>query len=308
MLTTMPIPDYQSLMLPLLEILQDKQVWKVADLADALAERFEVSPEERRELLPSGRQATFDNRVGWARTYLKKAGLVSSPKRGYAEIIDRGLEVLQQNPEQIDVKFLGQFSEFQAFRNGYQKTEIQAEKAEKIEESSNPEEALDPAHQQLRQNLAEELLEMVRGCAPDFFEKLVVELLVKMGYGGSLKDAGQSIGRSGDGGIDGIIKEDRLGLDVIYVQAKRWEGTVGRPEIQKFAGALQGQRARKGVFITASQFSREAKDYVSQIDNKIVLIDGEQLAYLMIDYDLGVSKIGTYEIKRLDSDYFDQLT
>lgn len=304
----MPIPDYQSLMLPLLELLQDKQTWKVSDLADALAKRFDVSPEERRELLPSGRQATFDNRVGWSRTYLKKAGLVSSPERGYAEITDRGLEVLRQKPKQIDAKFLRQFSEFQAFQDGYKQTEEQATKAETIVDNSNPEEALELAHQQLRLNLAEELLEMVKACPPDFFEKLVVQLLVNMGYGGSLQDAGQSIGRSGDGGIDGIIKEDRLGLDIIYIQAKRWEGPVGRPEIQKFAGALQGQRARKGVFITASRFSREAKDYVSQIDSKIVLIDGEQLAYLMIDYDLGVSKVGTYEIKQLDSDYFEQLS
>lgn len=250
----------------------------------------------------------FYNRVGWAQTYLKKAELVSSPKRGYVTITTRGLRVLDEAPESIDNEFLRKFQEFREFEDTPANSTTKPENIKKIDEELDPEEALHSAHQKLRKNLADDLLETVRKCSPNFFERLVVELLVNMGYGGSLQDAGRSIGQVGDEGIDGIIKEDRLGLDIIYIQAKRWSNTVGRPEIQKFVGALHGQRARKGVFITTSTFSREAHKYVEQIENKIILIDGAQLAYLMIDYDLGVSKIETYEVKEIDSDYFERFS
>lgn len=302
----MAIPDYQSIMLPLLKLASDKKVHSLRSAIETLAEKFELTAEEREALLPSGRQATFDNRVGWARTYLKKAGLLRSPKRGYFEITPRGLDILKQNPAKITWQYLMQFEEFVEFQSPKEKTAVSTGPlADDKDDGQTPEEEMEAVYQQLREELASELLDAIKGCSPTFFERLVVDLLVKMGYGGTRKDAGQAIGKSGDGGIDGIIKEDRLGLDIVYIQAKKWDGNViGRPEIQKFAGALQGQRARKGVFITTSSFTQHARDFVSRIDSKIVLIDGEQLAQLMIDYDMGVSRIASYEIKRVDSDYF----
>ncbi|MEZ6176383.1 MAG: restriction endonuclease [Candidatus Scalinduaceae bacterium] len=252
---------------------------------------------------PSGQQEIFSNRVGWARTYMKKAGLLDSPKRGYFKITQRGLKVLAQKPPKIDVSFLEQFKEFIEFRDLKRDKSILKEKSG-IETETTPEEALENAYQNLKDELAGDLLQQIKQSPPSLFEKIVVELLVKMGYGGSRKDAGQAIGKSGDEGIDGIIKEDRLGLDIIYIQAKRWDNTVGRPEIQKFAGALQGQRARKGIFITTSNFSKEAHDYAAKIDSKIVLIDGEQLTQYMIDNTIGVTPISNYEIKKIDFDYF----
>jgi restriction system protein len=268
-----------------------------------LADEFDLSDEERKELLPSGQQATFDNRVGWARTYMKKAVLLEPTRRGYFRITERGKDVLSQNPQKINVKFLGRFPEFIEFR------QIRKEKPEKDKvvpdpDVATPEEALENAYQKLQEGLAADLIQNVKECSPNFFERLVVALLVKMGYGGSRKEAGQAVGGTADGGIDGIIKEDKLGLDIIYIQAKRWEANVGRPEIQKFAGALQGQRARKGIFITTSSFSKDALDYVKNIDTKIILIDGDQLAELMIDHNVGVSALTTYEIKKIDADYF----
>ncbi len=299
----MSIPDYQSIMLPLLEFASDKKEHSLRETIEILADVFSLSSEERKHLLPSGRQATFDNRVGWARTYLSKAGLLQATRRGYYRISERGLNVLKQKPEKIDNKFLRQYPEFLAFQAKRSKDEV-SEETINDEQAQTPEEVMEDAYQQVRQDLASELLEIIRDFSPAFFEKLVVDLLVKMGYGGTRKDAGKAIGASGDEGIDGIINEDRLGLDIVYLQAKRWQNTVTRPEIQKFAGALQGQRARKGIFITTSAFSEGAKDYVSRIDSKIVLIDGEMLAQLMIDYNVGVNSIASYELKRIDIDYF----
>ncbi len=297
----MAIPDFQTVMLPLLKFAGDPMEHSLREIIDALADQFQLTQVERNELLPSGRQATFDNRVGWARTYLVKAGLLVSTRRGYVRITDRGLAVLASDPPKISIKFLKQFPEFLSFQaRGRQNGKDLA----KVEDDVTPEEAIEAYYLRLRDELANDLLETVMGCSPSFFERLVVDLLVKMGYGGTKRDAGQAIGRGGDGGIDGIIKEDRLGLDFVYIQAKRWEGTVGRPEIQKFAGALQGQRARKGVFITTSNFSAEAREYVSRIDSKIVLIDGETLSQLLIDFDLGVSQLATYTLKQIDTDYF----
>jgi len=296
----MAIPDYQSIMLPLLKFLGDRKEHSLREAIEYLADEFGLSEKERKELLPSGQQFTFDNRVGWARTYMKKAGLLESTKRAYFKISDRGLEVLKEKPEAINVKFLEQYPEFIEFRK------LKKEKKEKktINDESPPEELIESAYQSLRDNLAAELLTSVKSCSPSFFEKLVVDLLVKMGYGGTRKDAGQAIGKSGDGGIDGIIKEDRLGLDILYIQAKRWENSVSRPEIQKFAGALQGMRAKKGIFITTSNFTQEAQNYVKNIESKIILIDGDLLADLMIDHNIGVSPVASYELKRIDTDYF----
>ena len=299
----MPIPDFQSIMLPLLKFAGDGQEHSLRETIEALANEFNLTEEERSELLPSGQQAIFDNRVGWARTYLKEARMLEKTRRGYYRITERGQETLRQNPSDINKAFLMQFPEFVEF---LKRTRIGSDEAEdeRGNETQTPEEAIETAYQKLRQELAIEILQMIKDRPPAFFERLVIDLLVKMGYGGTRKDAGEAIGRSGDGGIDGIIKADRLGLDVVYVQAKRWESVVGRPEIQKFAGALQGQRARKGIFITTSTFSQDALDYVAWIDSKIVLIDGDRLAQLMIDHNVGVASMASYELKRIDSDYF----
>lgn len=294
-------------MLPLLRFAGDGQEHQLKDAIATLAGEFSLTEEEKNEFLPSGQQPVFTNRVGWARTYLKKAGLLSSPRRGYFQITDRGKSVLEEKPNEINQKYLERFPEFVEFKsirrdkseengNGYETPELTL--------GQTPHEALESAYERLRSELASEILTSIRGCDPTLFEKIVVELLVKMGYGGSRKDAGRAIGRSGDEGIDGIIKEDHLGLDNIYIQAKRWEATIGRPEIQKFAGALQGQRARKGIFITTSDFTRDALGFVSRIDSKIILIDGATLAKLMIDFGVGVNPVATYQVQKIDSDYF----
>ena len=300
----MTIPDYQSIMLPLLKLASDKKEHSMREAIDCLASLFKVSESELQELLPSGQQRIFDNRVGWARTYLKKAGLLDSQKRGVFNITDKGLSVLKSNLQKITVSFLRQypeFVEFQTVKKGPKETEDS-----EISIQQTPEESLEYGYQKLRQALSQDLLDKIKSCSAVFFEKLVVELLVKMGYGGSRQDAGQAIGKSGDEGIDGIIKEDKLGLDVIYIQAKKWEGTVGRPEIMKFVGALQGQHARKGIFITTSYFTEDAIQYAKKVDSKIILIDGYELSKLMIDYDIGVARIASYDIKRIDSDYFSE--
>jgi len=303
----MPIPDYQTLMLPLLRVASDGAEHTKREAVDKLSGQFELTPGERAQLLPSGRQPVFENRVGWANSYLKKAGLLEAPRRGALRITARGNQVLGQNLSRIDVKFLEQFPEFIEFREGARNNRNEpTPETTSVSTDKTPEEALELAHQSIRETLAEEVFTRVLSCSPAFFERLVVELLVKMGYGGSRRDAGERIGQTGDGGIDGIIKEDRLGLDTIYIQAKRWQGSVGRPEIQKFVGALQGQRAKKGVFITSSTFTAEATEYGSRIDTKVVLIDGQQLANLMIDFDVGVSVAASYMVKRIDSDYFEE--
>jgi len=242
------------------------------------------------------------------KTYLKKAGLIESPQRATFVISEKGKEILSQNLDHIDTKFLRQFPEFQEFTrvNKQNETITLESNLSTSDQEQNPEELLENSYQEIRQALATDLLSILRKLSPDAFEKLVVELLVKMGYGGSIRDAGKAVGKSGDQGIDGIIKEDRLGLDIIYIQAKRWadNNAVGRPEIQKFVGALAGQGAKKGIFITTSYFTQEALEYAPRNEIKIVLIDGEELGQLMIDYNLGVSTQKIYEIKRIDHDYF----
>jgi len=301
------IPDYQSLMLPLLKLVSDRQEHKYRDLIENLATEFQITDEERKELLASGNQAIFDNRVGWAKTYLKKAGLLDSPRRATFVITQIGLDTLKKNPDRVDAKYLRQFPAFLEFQNASRNDNETEEETTVIAVSEQtPEENLDKAYQRIRKSLASELLQNVVDLSPTFFERLVVELLVKMGYGGSIKDAGKAIGKSGDEGIDGTIKEDKLGLDIIYIQAKRWRpgNVVGRPELHKFVGALAGQGAKKGIFITTSNFTKEALDYTPKNETKIVLIDGEQLAQLMIDYNLGCTTHQTYELKKIDSDYF----
>ncbi len=298
----MAIPDFQTLMLPVLETVGDKKEHLFRDIVEILAVKFSLTQDERKILLPSGRYPTFDNRVGWAKTYLKKAGLVEQTKRSYVSITQRGLDVLASKPSIINMKFLEKFPEYISFRDDISEPQQQENDTNKVD--ITPEESLEEAYVKVTGGLASELLDNIKRCSPAFFERLVVELLLAMGYGGSRAEAGRAIGQSGDGGIDGIIDEDKLGLDSIYIQAKRWEGTVGRPEIQKFVGALQGNRAHKGVFITTSDFTKEAKDYVKNISNKVVLINGLTLAKLMIENNVGVSVAATYQVKKIDSDYF----
>ncbi len=299
----MAIPDYQSIMLPLLRFGMDGNEHSLREAIEILSKQFRLTDAEMNELLPSGQQPRFNNRVAWARSYMSKAALLESTRRGYFCISQRGQDVLSRNPSEINVKYLEQFPEFIEFRAKHREPVEPAESSQ-TETLQTPGELLEAAYQKLREDLSSELLMTITECSPSFFERLVIDALVKMGYGGSRKEAGKAIGRSGDEGIDGIINEDRLGLDVIYIQAKRWQATIGRPEIQKFAGALQGHRAKKGIFITTSNFSREAMDYVAKIDSKIVLIDGEQLTQLMIDHNVGVTCVTSYETKRIDSDYF----
>lgn len=298
------IPDFQTLMLPILKKLADQKEHSFRDLIEELAVDFRLTDDERKELLQSGAQPVFHNRVGWARSYLKQACLIESPKRARSKITQRGLDVLMEKPGKINIDFLRRFPEFLEFQSRKHGDNDKEEIPETIIDT--PEEQFETAYLQLRKSLARELLNKVIEQPPSFFEKLVVDLLVKMGYGGSLKDAGKAVGRSGDEGIDGTIKEDKLGLDIIYIQAKRWNKMtiVGRPEIQKFVGALAGQGAKKGIFITTSTFTKEAIEYSPKNETKIVLIDGEQLAQYMIDYGIGVSLVNTYELKKIDGDYF----
>jgi restriction system protein len=303
----MAIPDFQTLMLPFLKLHADKHDHSGRDLFEPLATQFNLTETERRQLLPSGTQTVLLNRMGWAKSYLAKAGLLEPSRRGVFHITERGLEVLAKNPPRINIAFLKQFESFLAFRAPRETQDAQPAEPQQGRDDMAPDEALEIAYQQIREALAAEILQNLKGSSPNLFERIVVDVIVGMGYGGSRKDAGEAIGRSGDEGIDGIIKQDRLGLDTIYIQAKRWKETpVGRPEIQKFAGALQGQRAKRGIFITTSTFSRDARDYAAHLETKIVLIDGEQLADLMIDHNIGVTPIAVYETKRLDSDYFEE--
>ena len=302
----MAIPDFQSFMLPLLKFASDGKEHSQSEASEALSHHFSITESERREMLPSGRQTRFNNRVAWANVYLRKSGFLESTRRGRFKITERGQEILRSCPARIDVKFLMKNGDAE-FREFHRPSRPDGNHEEpSMETVRTPREIMDAGYQEMRRDLSQEIIKRIKSSSPRFFEHLVVELLVAMGYGGSRKDAGEAVGQSGDGGVDGIIKEDRLGLDVIYLQAKRWEGTVGRPIVQAFAGSLEGHRARKGVLITTSQFSPDALDYVTRIEKKIVLIDGEELAKLMIDYGIGVAADATYEIKRLDTDYFEE--
>lgn len=304
----MPIPDYQTLMIPLLKISSDGEEHKLGDAIDLLSKVFNLTDEERKELLPCGQQAIINNRAGWASTYLRKAHLLESSRRGYFKITNKGLEVLKNNPKQINRQFLLQFETFKNFINVNSSSQPEntnlSVQTQELFIDTNPEETIENLITDLQKQLAIDLLDKIKANSPSFFENLVADLLLKMGYGSSKKDIIQNTGKSGDEGIDGIIKEDVLGLDKIYIQAKRWKGTIGRPEIQKFAGALLGQNANKGIFITTSTFTNEAKIYAKGVNSNIVLIDGDKLTELMIRYNLGVQAKYFYEIKKIDEDFF----
>ena len=280
----MPIPDFQTLMRPLLALHEDQKEHVNRDLVAMLADQFKLTEEERRTMLPSGRAKLFANRVGWAKSHMSQAGLISSPKRAISVITPRGLDALRDNPTKIGMKILEAFPEYNEFRARKTSPGKKDEESDAEEEVQTPEESFENAYLAVRAEVEEDLLRRIADSPPEFLERVVVDLVVKMGYGGSRKDAGEVIGKSGDEGIDGVIKEDPLGLDIIYLQAKRWGATIGRPEIQKFAGALQGQRATKGIFITTSSFSKGASEYVRNIQSKIILIDGKTLATLMYDH------------------------
>jgi restriction system protein len=305
----MPIPDYQSLMLPVLQVTGDGQEHTVSEVSEKVADALSLKDEERSELLPSGKQRKLINRVSWAKIYMAKAGLIETVVRGKFKITQEGMELLKSRLPKIDLETLSQYPSFLEFIKRPPSGKSESDKPFQLVQEpiqQTPQELLDSSYQALHNQIAVEFLERVSKSTPSFFEKLVVDLLVAMGYGGSRLDAGKAIGKVGDDGIDGIIKEDRLGLDAVYVQAKRWKGTVGRPDVQSFAGSLEGQRARKGVFITTSQFSSEAKEYVNRIEKKIILIDGEQLASLSLEFGIGVEPVTTYKIQRIDSDYFEE--
>lgn len=304
------IPQYEAIMLPLLKYLSDGKEHSLSEIHDALAANFKLTDDELRELLPSGRQPVFRNRVSWAKTYLKNAGLLTSPKRAHFKISDEGIALLKENPNEITTKFLTRYDGFVEFRSI---KKIKKDNDNLLPQShiydnadQTPEESLEYAYQKLHSGLSKELLDIVKSCSPEFFERLVVDLLITMGYGGSRKEAGQAMGKSGDGGIDGIINEDKLGLDVIYLQAKRWENSVPVKEIRDFTGALASKKAKKGIFITTSSFPKSSYEFVEQVEYKIILIDGERLVNLMIEHSIGLSTINTYQVKKIDSDYFEE--
>jgi restriction system protein len=299
----MAIPGFEYFMLPILRNIEDAKEYYFRDVMEEIIKETKLTDEERVRLLPSGSTLVVNSRVGWARTYLTKAGLLKKTKRGYVTISREGINLLKTDPTEINLKLLEKYESFRVFRVR-NTNETETEKIEAINKDITPDELIENELQMIKKQLEEDLLDQLKQVSPVKFENIVVDLLVKMGYGGSKREATQVVGKTGDGGIDGIIKEDKLGLDAVYIQAKRWDSQVGRPEIQKFAGALLGQKAKKGVFITTGIFSNDATKYVENLDTKIVLIDGHYLTELMVEFNLGVNQFKIYEIKKIDSDYF----
>lgn len=295
--------------MPLLRIASDKREHTASEAMATIAAQLNLSPEDQDDLLPSGTQTRFFNRVSWAITYLTKSGLLKRSGRGRFEITPRGLEVLTKNPSRIDNAFLDQFPKYRLFKTKRAALAVETQRSSQevleVEPTVTPDERLDAAYRELREALADELLERVRAGTPKFFEHLVIDLLVGMGYGGSRADAAQVVGKSGDEGIDGVIKEDRLGLDMVYVQAKKWDSAIGPAEIDRFVGSLMRKKAHKGVFITTGTFTSGALRAAQEASSKIVLIDGELLAELMIDHGVAVTDHKAYVVKRIDSDYFE---
>ncbi len=303
----MAIPKYHEFMKPILLLLKDETPHKRSDMYEKFAIQFRLTEEEKEEWLPSGKQQVYKNRIGWALTYLKKANLIESPTRATFTITDSGKSVLKENPEVVNQEYLMKFDSFKGFKKNIDDPVNDDQQIAVTPSGESPQDMLDRAYKAITSTLTDDVLNEVMNQSPDFFEKIVVDLLVTMGYGGSKIENSQVLGKTGDEGIDGVIKEDKLGFDKIYIQAKRWDvdRTVGRPEIQKFVGALTGQGAIKGAFITTAGFSKDAKEYVrKQHACKIVLIDGQTLAALMIEHNLGVSVESTYLIKKIDFDYF----
>jgi restriction system protein len=308
----MAIPDYQTLMLPVLQLANEGEQ-RVADVVDLIADKLGLTEEERQKLLPSGRQRVLHNRIHWAKFYLTKAGLLVSPGRGRFCATEAGRQLLAEKPARIDVSVLMKRPEFREFyRNEGSSasgvTETAVAKESDVSEVATPEEQIEAAYQTLEVTLRADLLERIAKNSPAFFEQVIVELLVAMGYGGSHKNAAAQLGRSGDGGVDGVINEDRLGLDRVYVQAKRYAAgnVVGRPDVQAFVGSLVGLGASKGVFVTTSTFSTQARDFVKHLSQRVVLLDGASLADLMIEHGIGVRTSRTIEFKRLDEDFFEE--
>jgi len=295
----MAVPDFQSFFKPLLDLAADGKEHSIQEAREVIAKVMVLPEADLKEPLPSGIQTKFENRVAWAKSYFIQAKVLESPRRSYFRITSRGMELHKAGHKRIDIRILNQYPEFLEFHKAKSPKEEEQEPSKET-----PEETLQKSYESIRGDLASQIVQRIASNSPQFFERLVVDLMVAMGYGGSRADAGKSIGGSGDEGIDGIIKEDRLGLDLVYLQAKRWEGTVGRPEVQKFVGALHGKRAKKGVFITTGKFSCDAKEYVETIDPKVILIDGRMLAELMIDNGLGTTTTATFQVRRIDSDYF----
>ncbi|WP_027184442.1 restriction endonuclease [Desulfovibrio inopinatus] len=305
----MAIPDFQSTMLPLLQFLSDGNEHSNRDILDALENQFDMTEEEQHRLLPSGKQRIFVNRLAWAKSHLKQAGLIASRKRGYFIITDRGMHIIsEEKPDAIGINFLMQYPDYVAFRQGKKNGENaptqESDQSISCEQENTPEEDIERGLSAITEGLKQEIMASILGCSYRFFEQLVIDLLLAMGYGGSRKEAGMLTRKGSDEGIDGIINEDKLGLDTIYVQAKKWTHTVSRPEIQKFSGALQGKRAKKGIYITTSQFSKEAYAFTQNIESKIILIDGDRLAELMIEHHVGVTIVQTFHIQKIDTDYF----
>jgi restriction system protein len=309
----MPIPEFNEIKAPALQFFADGKEHKVSEVFATLGAHFKLTEDERNELLPSGTQRRWHNRANWACYDLYRAGLLDRPRKGVYKITETGQKIAEQKPKTLDREFLMQFPQFAQFvQASGQKRVNQCEKqntspaGDPSVKRETPEELIDAAYQVLNSTLRKEILDLVKKMDPFRFEHLVVDLLVAMGYGGSREEAAQVTKASGDEGIDGIINEDRLGLDVIYLQAKRWQQTVGRKEIQSFVGALAGQQAHKGVFITTSDFADTAITYAKKVSQKVILIDGNKLADLMIKHNIGVALSHAYEVKHVDSDYFEQ--
>jgi restriction system protein len=306
----MPIPDYQSLMLPVLTASGSGEELRIGEVVDRLADRLGLTADERASLLPSGKQTYFANRVHWAKGYLSKAGLLEPTRRGHFRITDRGRQVLNTNPARIDNNFLSQFSEFNQFVGrsvqDVDQNNLQAE--EEFQRSAEtPDEIMRAAHRRIENALAQELIDRIMAASPSFFERLILNLFLKMGYGGSAAEAGRALGRSGDNGVDGVIHQDALGLDRVYIQAKRYAAgnSIGSGAIRDFFGSLDRHKAAKGLFVTTSTFSAAAKETAEFLSKRIVLIDGEQLARLMVRYDVGCRVEDTLQIRRIDEEFFE---
>jgi restriction system protein len=299
----MALPTYEEFMLPTLVVLSDQKEKVNKEILNEVALSTHLSEEEMRILLPSGSQHTYINRIYWAMVYLKKAGLIISPKRATYKITKAGLELLKSKPEKINCDLLYKYDSFIDFKSGKNSKHVE-EKQQHSETDITPQEQIDYAYKQITNALSSELLELLKKIDPSFFEIVVVDLLLAMGYGGSKNDAGKVVGKSGDGGIDGIIDQDKLGLDKIYIQAKRWQGNVGSKELNSFVGSLVGFHADKGVFITTSDFTKDAYEYISKAGKNIILINGQKLVELMIEHNIGVSENERFVIKKVDHDYF----
>lgn len=303
----MAVPTFEEFMLPSLLVMSDRQTRKIGEIIELVVNQMSLSEDDKKEMVPSQVEPRYVNRIGWAIYYIMRANLLGRPKRGYYIITQLGLDTLSTKPETINVDYLMKFEEFRIFHSlGRKNTNQVVSKNESLELSTTrtPQESIQVAFDELYASLASDLLDVIKKVPPSFFEKLVVDLLLAMGYGGSRAEAGRAVGQSGDGGIDGIIDEDKLGLDKVYIQAKRWDNVVGRPELNKFVGSLAGVHADKGVFITTSDYTKEAKEYIGKVGKNISLINGEKLVELMIEHNIGVSESTRFIVKRIDSDYF----